>query len=111
MPRLTKAERERREDDETYGITAMGEIAAYKRMVELYQCGATMELHEMPQRKGGVKTERFHTGFRYDCMSDDDYFELRALERHFGIEPNPNWRGDEADPLNKRMRQVALACA
>lgn len=79
------------EDDEVYGITAMGELGAYKRMVELYQVGAIAEYHEWPGKK---KPKRFHVGFRYDCMSDDDYFELRALERHFSIEENPNFRGD-----------------
>lgn len=90
---------QRAEDDETYGITKMGELAAYKRMVELYQAGAIIEYHEWPGQK---KLKRFHTGFRYDAMSDDDYFELRALERHFGITENPNWRGD----AKKRMRMV-----
>lgn len=82
---------QREEDDQVYGITAMGELGAYKRMVELYQAGAVVEYHEWPGKK---KLKRFHVGFRYDCMSDDDYFELRALERHFAVEENPNWRGD-----------------
>lgn len=94
MPRLNKKQQEaadRAEDDATYGITAMGELAAYKRMVELYQAGAVIEYHDITEK---LRDKRFHVGFRYDCMSDDDYFELMALERHFGVEENSNWRGD-----------------
>jgi hypothetical protein len=112
MPRETKAQRERREDDEVYGITKMGELAAYKRMVELYQAGAVIEYHDMPQaRSNKIKRERFHVGFRYDCMSDDDYFELRALESHFAIKENPNWRGDPGTRMGRQARIVAAARA
>lgn len=97
------AKQQAREDDEVYGITAMGELGAYKRMVELYQAGAVIEYHEMPKGKG-VKLKPFHIGFRYDCMSDDDYFELRAIERHFNIKENPNWRGDAK--LRTKMRSI-----
>jgi hypothetical protein len=48
-------------------------LADFKRMVKLYPLGAVMELFH--------DGSPAHVGFRYDCMSDDDYFELRQRRR------------------------------
>jgi hypothetical protein len=77
--------------EDSYGLADKEPVQLYKRMVELYQAGAIIEYHDWPGQK---QPKSFHTGFRYDCMSDDDYFELQALEKHFGIKAQPNWRGD-----------------
>lgn len=68
------------------------EITMLRRLVQLYQAGAVIEYHEF---KPG-KVDRCHVGFRYDAMSDDDYFETQELERRLKIEENANWRGDRA---------------
>ena len=92
----------KREEDD-YGIGKMTELDAYKRMVELYQNGAVIEYHDI----GKKKLERFHVGFRYDAMSDDDYFELRAIERFFKIKENSNLRGDIMKMSGMRKRTKA----
>jgi hypothetical protein len=89
-----------------YNLADIDELTAYKRIVELYQAGAVIEYHDITADK---QDQRFHVGFRYDCMSDDDYFELKALEKRFGIEGNPNWRGDPGDPVGRSARNVAAA--
>ncbi|UTC29726.1 hypothetical protein BAJUN_00960 [Bajunvirus bajun] len=66
------------------------EITMLRRLVELYQAGAVIEYHDMPDEKA----KRFHVGFRYNCMSDDDYFESQELERRLGVKDNANHRGD-----------------
>lgn len=50
-----------------------------RRMVELYNNGKLYE--DVTVRE---KTTRLHVGFRYDLMSDDDYFELVELEESMG---------------------------
>lgn len=64
--------------------------ADLSRMIELYQKGAVIEYH----RFDNEEPKRFHVGFRYDCMSDDEYFELRDLERKYKIKEDANLRGD-----------------
>lgn len=67
------------------------EITMLRRLVALYQAGAVIEYHHINPNE---KAKRFHVGFRYDAMSDDDYFETQELERRLGVEENSNWRGD-----------------
>lgn len=71
--------------------TNSDEITMLRRLVALYQAGAVIEYHQF---KPNEKTRRCHVGFRYDAMSDDDYFETQELERRLGVEDNANWRGD-----------------
>ncbi len=67
------------------------ELTMLRRLVELYQAGAIIEYHDFGK---GRMNERCHVGFRYDAMSDDDYFECQELERRLQVEENANWRGD-----------------
>lgn len=94
------------DNEDSYGLLNMSELDLYKRLVQLYQQGAVIEYHDMPGEK---KPKRFHVGFRYDCMSDDDYFESRAIEKFLGIEEQPNWRGDVAARMSRSMPSKAKA--
>lgn len=69
------------------------EITMLRRLVALYQSGAVIEYHHL---KPNEEARRYHVGFRYDAMSDDDYFETQELEERLKVEENANWRGDRA---------------
>jgi hypothetical protein len=77
----------------------------FARMVELYQQGAVIEYHKIDTKKA----KRFHVGFRYDCMNDDDYFELRSLEKKYGIKESANLRGDPAQTNHGKQMIKNLA--